>query len=410
MIEEYCRGKGIDVSANHIINGAVHRYSAPDNLYLLRNEVGIEEYDYLYSRDVINSTKYYFILLYEWFLVVNPGGFLIIDFIGNDILKLEELKHFIKKIRLYRNKYQVVKEIYQDGRNYLILKKTGTIRRSEDEIDHWTFGIVTNGKRKGFIYKAINSILDLHVPFFEIILCGYFDDSLPESVKYIEFTEKDDKGWITKKKNLICEQAKYENIVIIHDRLFFDKSWFDGMKKYRNYFDVLSCRQIHWDGSRAGDWGCLGENWSEKNARRFTSMLEAGQMEYSDWAPNVSFGGGVSILKKSCWQEVKWDENRFWGEYEDVFLNLSQTAAGQLIRFNPYSLMISQTRSIVELGFMFEKNPLKLGKMKNQSVLWKILFHFLDFWRIKRNSSNHFLVFLKKRFKSLQNVKKSSNR
>ena len=39
-------------------------------------------------------------------------------------------------------------------------------------------------------------------------------------------------------KNIICEEAQYENLVVMHDRISFAPGWYDRMKRYGNYLTL----------------------------------------------------------------------------------------------------------------------------------------------------------------------------
>lgn len=382
IFNKYIIGKGVDVGKKHVLLEAEHRYVEPGNLYYLRNELGIENYDYLYSRNFINETKYYRVLLYEWFLIIKEGGYIIIEFNDNKIVNYEFLKKEIDSLVLYRDKFKVVKEYSKGKVKAIVIQKIKSIKNNENAINQWTFGIVTNGKRKDFIKKAIVSIRDLYIPQYEIILCGTYFGNIEGDIKYIHFTENDDKGWITKKKNLICENAKYENIAIIHDRIYFDKSWFANIKKMGNYFDVLSCPVCLPDGT-SYTWGTYARYREGIDMNRL--ILKFGYLDNTDWDAHVVVFGGFIVIKKSIWKLQKWDECLFWGEYEDIALSSEQNKKGILIRYNPDAIVKSQTKSHHRILAFYQKNPYRLGRYKNS--LNPILYFsivILDFFGVRR--------------------------
>lgn len=190
------------------------------------------------------------------------------------------------------------------------------------DINYWTFGIITEGKRNDAMEKIIQSIHKLKIPSYEIIVCGNYFNRL--DITYIHFI--DDLPRITKKKNIICQSAKYENMVIIHDRIIFNSDWFTGMKKYGNNFDVLSCKILYkWFGAyfRADDWCVYPPGIC---------------IAYNQWSPEISINGGLIILKHSLWEKVKWDETMFYpDDYEDLDYSKRVLQSGARIEFNPYS-------------------------------------------------------------------------
>jgi hypothetical protein len=46
-------------------------------------------------------------------------------------------------------------------------------------------------------------------------------------------------GWITKKKNLIWKNSKYNNIVMLHDYYYFLPGWYDNFKKFGDDWDFV---------------------------------------------------------------------------------------------------------------------------------------------------------------------------
>jgi tRNA A37 methylthiotransferase MiaB len=74
----------------------------------------------------------------------------------------------------------------------------------------FTFGIITTGKDE-YIQKIVDSIHSQKIPHYEIIVVGKCNIKDPYLYN-VPFDEKCRKAWITKKKNIICKMAKYENI------------------------------------------------------------------------------------------------------------------------------------------------------------------------------------------------------
>lgn len=399
MLKGYFTGKGIDVSKGHYLLEAKHKYIEPGNLYLLRNEVGIETYDYLYSRNFINETKYFRILLYEWFLVVKEGGYIIIEFEDNEIMDYSQLRGEIATLVLYRDRHRIVEEHTEGEKKRIVIQKTQSIKRDQDEINRWTFGIITNGKRRDFIERAIRSIRDLNSPKYEIILCGTYYGEVGGDIRYIPFTELDDKGWITRKKNLVCENAEYENIVVIHDRIYFDRDWFEGAKRYGNYFDVLSCPVYLPVRGRFifSNWETLKEDFKlEDDYKLFHSN---GALDISDWDKNVIVPGPLIILKKHIWSREKWNENLFWGQAEDIEYSHRQHHSGIMIRLNPYSKAYASSISGITIESYYEKDAKKLGRFHPGLPMPLVLaLKALDLIGFRRNQKavQHFIRQIKK--------------
>lgn len=228
-----------------------------------------------------------------------------------------------------------------------------------DDINAWTFGIITNGKKMDQLQKILESIRALEIPQYTIIICGTYPGTIEKDMQYIQFTKKDNKGWITKKKNLIAEASPYENMVIIHDRIFFTKNWFKGMKKYGNDFDVLSCK-ISYQGRRAYDW--ITTLYPYDDVR--STWFQGGYLDYKADDAWTYLDGGLIIMKKSVWKKAKWDETLFWNDREDVKLSTDQHRKGIRIAFNPYS-------SCKTLSFNHPLSKLYFTKNKQGKLIMK---------------------------------------
>lgn len=57
-----------------------------------------------------------------------------------------------------------------------------------------------------------------------------------------------------KKKNIITQWAKYENICYIHDYIKFDLNWYEGFKKFGSDFKICTTKIKTIDGERFRDW------------------------------------------------------------------------------------------------------------------------------------------------------------
>ncbi|MBI2664957.1 glycosyltransferase family 2 protein [Candidatus Woesearchaeota archaeon] len=319
--QSFLNGSGVDASEKSAVN-APHFYRVPGNYYSLKEFAPAESLDFVFSENLINATKYYKILLKEWFLALKVGSYLVIRFSSNSILSAEKLRKEVKL--LFRGNAEII----QSDSATFIVKKTNSVLIPNDSIDKWTFGIITNGKRNGDMENLIASVRKQNIPNYEIIVCGtYFERNEP-FFRYIPFSEQDDRGWITKKKNIICEAAKYENIMVLHDRLSLNDGWFEGMQRYGNNFEVLSCVQHAAGNVRAADWvtSCCSQ---------LPGIIAL--LDYRDWDSWIYPNGGLIMLKKSVWKNVKWNESLFWNQCEDVELGHRFTARGYVFRFNPYA-------------------------------------------------------------------------
>lgn len=316
-----------------------------NNLYRPNASFKSESFEDVYVQIRDFPDKFLHIALKEWFLLVKPKGKLHIEYPAQSERDLEILEKSLWWMA--RGDYIITKHEIKRNKGRLVLTKIRSMVANLGLMNEWTFGIVTNGERDDWIEEIISSIRAQHIPKYEIIVCGKYRDRDEANFKYIDFNERSDRGWITRKKNVIAQHATYENMCILHDRLVFDRDWYKGMRLYGNAFEFLGCRQIEKKtGETAGDWLTLG---GPSGTRWKISRLE-----YTDWDYYGYLSGQLIIMKKSIWKKTMWDETRYWDGVDDADWDIIFRARdlGYVIRFNPYA-------SVTALVWRHGKLPLK---------------------------------------------------
>ncbi|OGY12688.1 MAG: hypothetical protein A3A58_00295 [Candidatus Blackburnbacteria bacterium RIFCSPLOWO2_01_FULL_41_27] len=365
----------LDLSSKPRVKGAKHWFQEINQLYHPTGEFEQDSQDIVYSYDNLNTTKFVPILLKEWFYLVKEGGYLVIDYIPNkrsNFKKLEQQMWWLWKGKydiVYhgkieqraQNKEQIIDFVKnppdqpdpskEDGSYFrFVVKKLESTKILGDSVGKWTFGMLTMGDRNEWVEEIFAAIRKQKIPHYEVIVCGKYFDRDEKDFTYIPFGQRlfkpgGWKGWITKQKNLIARNAKYENVCIMHDRIVLDDNWFKGVKKYGNTFELMCVKQtLRGTAIRSGDWITYGSNTLDL-------PYNIAKLDYKDWDEQIYVGGMLTILKKSIAKECPWSEIRYWGE-EDVELTFRQRGHGYLARFNPYS-------SIEALSWRFGELPSK---------------------------------------------------
>ena len=130
----------------------------------------------------------------------------------------------------------------------------------------------------------------------------------------IPFDESQKPMWITKKKNMITERAKYENIVYLHDYVNLVPGWYEGFKKFGNVFDICMTPIVNPDGGRYRDWTI----WiSDSDPDRY-NMHRLLPYSVTHLSKHMYFSGAYWIAKRDVMQKFPLDERLSWGESEDV--------------------------------------------------------------------------------------------
>ena len=137
-------------------------------------------------------------------------------------------------------------------------------------------------------------------------------------------------GWITKKKNLITETAKYENIVYFHDYHAFMPGWYEGYLQFGDDWDI--CMNLINDiwGNRFRDW----ISWDHPH------YPKRGLMDITDKeaAKHAYISGSYWVAKKKFMQENPLNEELVYGDAEDLEWSLRVRDKAKYV-MNPHSVV-----------------------------------------------------------------------
>lgn len=159
---------------------------------------------------------------------------------------------------------------------------------------NFTFGIITNYGQ--FLNTIIDSIEKQNIPNYEIIIVGNCDIER-NNTKVISFDENIKMNWITKKKNIITKESKYEL-----------DGWYEGHLKFGNGFYVLMDKIINYDNSRFRDWTL----WENNGCRNLLPY------DITNLSKIMYISGSYWVSKKSVMEEFPLNEKLSWGDSEDV--------------------------------------------------------------------------------------------
>ncbi len=242
----------------------------------------------------------------------------------------------------------------------------------------FTFGIITSGKNYEDIKKIIQSIEENYIPNYEIIIVGTINMIASEKIRIIEFDETINRNWITRKKNIIAEQAIYDNIVLLHDYIFFDKNWYNGFLKYDNIFDWCINPIIKTDGTRYRDYtlfpykvNYLNIDYSPSDIHPYfydNCFLPYDFINNSKINKYMYISGAYYVIKKHIANKFKLDETLCWGESEDVELSKRLNNNNIIINCNPFStvyLLKEKGRSHFEYEINDEMLTFLTDSLKN---------------------------------------------
>lgn len=211
----------------------------------------------------------------------------------------------------------------------------------------FTFGIITNQQSNKFLPEIIDSIKNLNIPNYEIIFVGESNIQDTENIKTIPFDESIKNAWITKKKNIITQNAKYDNIVYSHDYIKYDPDWYEGYLKYGEDFKVCCNVVLNLDNTRYMDW--LWWDWPGAhmaNAHNIWIPNNEQMLPYTETRASkfMYVNGSYWVAKRDVMIEFPLDENRAWCELEDV------TWSKQVVTKYKLSINTNSTVRLVKEG------------------------------------------------------------
>lgn len=176
---------------------------------------------------------------------------------------------------------------------------------------NFSFAITTDYSDVERLNEIVDSIRNLSIPNYEILVIGKNLAENHDDIRYIFFDDEKTPGWITKKKNILVEQSVYENVVVFHDYYIFDSMWYKNFLDFGNDWEICSNAQNLITGKRHFvDWVI----WDSLVYPRYHSL------EYNDWShtKNMYISGGYFLVKKHVIKNEPLNENLLWGQSEDV--------------------------------------------------------------------------------------------
>jgi hypothetical protein len=199
-----------------------------------------------------------------------------------------------------------------------------------------TFGIITGGTNDSMLSMVIDSIYRQNIPKYEIIIVGN-TTIRGQNIINIPFDESIKPNWITRKKNIINETAKYEIIVQLHDYIRLDDNWYQGMLKFGDSFDICNSKIMNLNGRRFRDYKLFVHSLP-------SYFMKRALFPYT-YQPNINvnklmyISGAYYIIKKKTALEYPLNENLVWGNGEDVELSQRLSDNAIFLKCNPYSIV-----------------------------------------------------------------------
>lgn len=180
--------------------------------------------------------------------------------------------------------------------------------------------VIPTGGNSDQLDIVLNYILQ-GVPLdrMEILLIGNTSYDHP-NITNVGFDETQTaKAWITRKKNIGAQLAKYENIVFMHDYIVpHPVDWYDGWCKYGVDFEVATNIVLTMEKKRHSDWvACSYDLWeAAPELKDNYDVLLPYDIKGMNSVMYIS--GNYWVAKKEFMLKHPLDERLVWGDAEDI--------------------------------------------------------------------------------------------
>ncbi|MBD8495219.1 hypothetical protein IFR09_23740 [Pseudomonas syringae] len=287
--------------------------------------------------------------------------------------------------------------IARDAVSVTYRKVAKLLAEADDDLDGWTFGIPVGPEDATVLNAVVQRILEIDLPHKEILLCGtpgsnfaYFN-----KVRIVGEDIPAPPIQICKKKNRLAQEARYSNLVILHDRVFLPRHFGDMIRRFGPRYPLMTLQSMFFDNRvslhprRYSDFcTAMGEiaqglqGLHRSNGRSVTIApaifpdIEKTGLPYGNpmrYSKDMMYPtGSLYICRKAVWNAWPLDEALYWSELEDVEHGIRASRAGIPSRINPYGITQSIT-SRAALGGDVWVECIKGGFKKNGPVNLSIL-------------------------------------
>lgn len=251
--------------------------------------------------------------------------------------------------------------------NKIILQKVAPLPVEADAgLERWSFCIPVGPEDAGGLNAVVKRILELNICEKEIILCGrpganfkYWD-----KVRIVGEDIPAPPVRISLKKNTLVEAARYENVCILHDRVFLPKNFLEGMKKFGDLFPFTTLQSFYFASKNNLSYRRYSDYCQSKGtinlatidsvpqsfdrSGKLSKFVPAGfsvleRLHYIAANPlryqqNSFATGSLYICKRSTWLSCQQDPDLYWSEFEDVEQGHRASQMGIPMRINPFIL------------------------------------------------------------------------
>jgi len=237
---------------------------------------------------------------------------------------------------------------------------------------NWTIGILSNGAKNENICNLISKALEIKDDCdLDFIICGPVINS-PEGAncRFYNVGNEDNLARIGEKKNIIIKEAKYENILLIHDRYQLNSDFFHGFDIFGYDFDFVTVRQSYESGK-------LFPAYVGFKSKEFRWQSPLYSSDSRDLFDGHFLNGGLIVIKKTIGAFLNFNTLLLHNEAEDVEISFMLSMHGVTPRYNLFSSAVT-----VGVGENHTNSFKKISRISSRRLDKKALKVMLYIWQI----------------------------
>ena len=282
--------------------------------------------------------------------------------VGNSITIMGEA---LRPCYLQRSYFAQDLVLEQEDSNRQVFRKRRLLAAQRDGgLDRWSFCIPVGPEDATLLNVVVKRILELDVPAKEILLCGRPASNF-QYLDHVRIVGEDITAppvLICTKKNRLAQEAQYENLCILHDRVFLPADFMKAVRRFGDHYPLVALQSVYFDDL----YNAVPRRYSDFNlAPRVMAQATRGLKRDNDPASMSAFSlatlaiteeqgfyyanplrhsasvyatGSLYLAKRSVWLQCPQDETLYWTEFEDIDQGMRAQAMGIPSRVNPYAL------------------------------------------------------------------------
>jgi hypothetical protein len=272
---------------------------------------------------------------------------------------------YVKECYLLRTYFQGSLTVEKHDAHAVVFRKVAPLPAEKDASKNaWTFCIPVGPEDATLLNVVVKRILEIDLPQKEILLCGRPGENFQywDQVRIVGEDITAPPVRICAKKNRLAQEASFENLCILHDRVFLPKQFHKAVEKFGEFYPLTTFQSLYFDDRfnfvprRYSDFGTSPKIGAmsalgimRNNDVAASSPFSPSVLALTDkvgffsgnplrYAPSNYPTGSLCLVKRSVWLTCPQDENLVWTEFEDLDQARRAETMGIPSRINPHAI------------------------------------------------------------------------